>query len=418
MSINFANPIAIQDAIPRARLKNLRSWRPFAKSSFSAVSAVQRTFSTVWPVPGGFDLVRLAYVNDATGSTWALDKAAVAPSAQLTNGYTPLDSGGSSVSFTAVTFNNAGADGLSPSPSGSTATVTVPVAPSVEQYGWAYSDWMRVASLDRSDGGTHPLLMARTVISTASRIGQNISDLAGWATEGLSFNEFQCYYKSGDFVTTPSGFTSPTTGGGFMVPHALQWYSRALGGTVMAIGDSITEGSATASLNAGFGFIACEALSTAAKPVVFWNGGFRSQTSAGWYERGKAQIDVVRPEVVIIAPWTPNDPSTQADGNLAFSRAMDLAYYSMTKGAVPILWTPIPANLAATPDGYRANIASRVRALSGAWLVADFETAISTGATPNRIQAQYDSGDGVHPNNAGHAAMAAVLEPLLARALY
>ena len=38
--------------------------------------------------------------------------------------------------------------------------------------------------------------------------------------------------------------------------------------------------------------------------------------------------------------------------------------------------------------------------------VIDFETAVSDGSTPPQLQSQYDSGDHLHPNDAGYQAMA------------
>ena len=42
--------------------------------------------------------------------------------------------------------------------------------------------------------------------------------------------------------------------------------------------------------------------------------------------------------------------------------------------------------------------------------VIDFEAAVRDASTPARLQAQYDSGDHLHPNDAGYAAMAAAVK--------
>jgi lysophospholipase L1-like esterase len=38
--------------------------------------------------------------------------------------------------------------------------------------------------------------------------------------------------------------------------------------------------------------------------------------------------------------------------------------------------------------------------------VVDFDLAAGDPDDPDRLRAEYDSGDNVHPNNAGHAALA------------
>lgn len=42
--------------------------------------------------------------------------------------------------------------------------------------------------------------------------------------------------------------------------------------------------------------------------------------------------------------------------------------------------------------------------------VADFATALADPADPNRLATQYDSGDHLHPNEAGYRAMAEAVD--------
>jgi lysophospholipase L1-like esterase len=43
----------------------------------------------------------------------------------------------------------------------------------------------------------------------------------------------------------------------------------------------------------------------------------------------------------------------------------------------------------------------------------DFDNVMKTGGSPNTLLAAYDGGDGIHPNDAGHAAMLATINPLV-----
>jgi lysophospholipase L1-like esterase len=45
--------------------------------------------------------------------------------------------------------------------------------------------------------------------------------------------------------------------------------------------------------------------------------------------------------------------------------------------------------------------------------VLDFDAATLTAGSPNTLLAAHDGGDGIHPNDAGHAAMLAVINPLV-----
>lgn len=54
----------------------------------------------------------------------------------------------------------------------------------------------------------------------------------------------------------------------------------------------------------------------------------------------------------------------------------------------------------------RLGIVARVRALAAAGVpVLDFDRVLSTGGDRPGLRAEFDCGDGLHPNDAGYAAM-------------
>ena len=384
------------------------------------------TVQNTWGLEGDFDLVRLVFENDSA-TTYAVTAATVCPVAQenSSGGYIPLDKDGATQAWTSVTFNAAGADTLPPQATGSTATFTVPAITGTNVKSYSFSDWIRVSSIPPHATFTNQnlrLLATRVYFSGAGR-GQY-----AWSATETSFNSnsvslgriIATARVAGNATTTTTALSSPTKDGTF-TPQGVQYYSRARGATVMALGDSITQGEGTASYVASYGHTACANVSVpGTRPVSFVNAGWTGQTSLQVHDRGVREIDAFRPDVVAIMTFTPNDGQpTQAIVNLAWSRAMSLAHYAISKGAVPILLTPAPwSSTTSATDPFRRQLTTRANALAatGAMLVCDVDTVLSDGADPARFKTAYNN-DGIHPNEAGHAAMAAAFEPVLRLAL-
>lgn len=402
---------------PRVLLRSRRLLSP-AMASFAAA----RTTHSIWALEGDFDLVRLIHEND-TAADYTIDKASVAAVGQenAAGGRAAVDAAGSAVSWVPVTYNNLGVDGLPPSPAGSTASITVPAAvAAVAPKAYAVSDWMRVPSIPNIDGGPLRLLAVRSYSATAT-VASTI-----YATVITEFNPLLAqgrtvgaYHATGDFVAGGGTFG---VANGILAPQGIQYYSRALGITVLSIGDSLTQGSQTSGNCNNYVHQACAALSRPGRPVSFVNGGWSGQADANYYLRGIKEIDLFRPQVVVISVCSPNDgATTQAGFDLMFSKAMDLAHYAMAKGAVPIIATASPfSTYGTTGDTFRKAINSRVLTLAslGGMLVVDGASAVTDGGSPQELpQVQYRGADGFHLNDAGHAAIAASFTPVLARAI-
>ena len=95
-----------------------------------------------------------------------------------------------------------------------------------------------------------------------------------------------------------------------------------------------------------------------------------------------------------------------------FENCLRLANAAREAGAIPIFWTSFPTNgRTAAQDAPRQWLNATLRGLrSNGWLVADFDAAISNGGNPASILPAFDSGDGLHLNDAGYRAMAAAGE--------
>lgn len=403
-----------------ARLGLLRSRRLLSPAMGDLVA--NRTTHSFWGLEGEFDLVRLVHEND-TASTYSIDKAAIAAVGHenAAGGRAAVDAAGAAVSWVPVTYNNAGVDALPPSPSGSTATVTVPAIAGGLLKNYAVSDWMRVPSIAPLGGGDLRYLAVRTYSAlTAMRAsiiyGVVNSDFNPSLASGRVVG---AYHATGDFVAGGGTFS---VSNGVLAPQAIQYYARARGATVLSIGDSLTQGSTTSGNCNSYVHQACAALSRPGRQVSHVNGGWSGQTQANFYLRGFQEIDLFRPEVVLIAACSPNDGVATAAGfDLMFSKAMDLAHYAITKGAVPILATGVPfSSYGTTGDTFRKIVNTRVRSLgaAGGMLVVDASAAVTDGGLPQELpQVSFRGSDGQHLNDAGHTAICSAFLPALSRAL-
>ena len=98
---------------------------------------------------------------------------------------------------------------------------------------------------------------------------------------------------------------------------------------------------------------------------------------------------------------------------------LGLAGRASQRGIQPVLATMTPF-LASRYDFFRADGNERIRqSVNHAimtqrdWPVADFAVALADPDDPGRIAAAYDSGDGVHPSDAGARALAAAVDPAI-----
>ena len=389
-----------------------------------AAAPVNGTVSNLLSVEDDFDLIRLVFGND-TAAVSVVNNVILAPTANPNDGVNPLNGSGAAVAWTQVTFNANGADVLpSATPAGGTVSLTIPAATNANSPVRMFSDWMRVSSLPRSDGGALRLLMVRqfTAVSGTSRMPFAQSVLQPWLIPAVNRGRVvQSYVQFNvDGVSTPANFNSAVPYW-FVAPLAVQYYSRTRGATLSVFGDSITAGARSLADRSGWPFLAATSLSSPAHPVQLFNQGWTGQTGANIYANAVATVALSKPDVACFATWTPNDqPATQATADLSWSRAVELAEMARVAGAVPILITPIPyIGLTAAQEAFRLSVVNRAlsTAASGSMLVADMNSALTNGAFPARILPQFDSGDGTHPNDAGYAAMAAVVTPVIRQAL-
>lgn len=411
------------------RIQSLtRTWLPQCQN-WVTVTAAQYTVASLWGLESDYSLVRLIYGNNAANA-YTISLAKVSPSSALGDGHSPVNAAGAQdfTMFVPVTFNNAGAD-VQPQDQtafgSGTTSFTVPAnAGNLNQPTRWYSDWARVQSLARTDGGANPLLLCRHLTDSLGtyRCTNMLPAQGVWNNIALNRPLIANYKLGLDSVTTPGLIPAPTNSLQFLTPDGVQYVSSGSPGfSVLGVGDSLTRGFGSSTTFDSWAYLSAMALSTPSRPISHWNQGWQGQQSPDFWANGYTAFKGCKPDVVTIAVWSPNDGLTQAAADAAWSRAMDFAQYAARNGAVPVLMGPCPWSGITTGAQETARLSARTRmlnAMANGMLGLDWENVIGTGASPNRIQPGLVAADNQHPNDAGNALMdTQVFRPVLARIL-
>ncbi|WP_432725873.1 SGNH/GDSL hydrolase family protein [Variovorax sp. W6] len=214
--------------------------------------------------------------------------------------------------------------------------------------------------------------------------------------------------------------------------------------TVVALGDSITDGNgSTPGANTRWPDALAERL--AGRNVAVLNAGISGgrllKDGMGRAALERAGRDVfaqpgVRAMIVLLGtndigwpggPFAPDEPAMRAEAVIQGLR--QLAEMARAHN-VRIMAGTIPPNeraLEGTPlEGHHSPAKDKVRQAVNRWIreggafdaVVDFDTLLRDPANPSRLKASVDSGDHLHPGDAGYRAMAATvdLEALLGTA--
>ena len=254
---------------------------------------------------------------------------------------------------------------------------------------------------------TGPVTFHPLAIATSYRAaGDHVFDRAG---DAFTETTQSFYYLSGVDVVGPS--------------------PRRDRGAVVAFGDSITDGAfSTPDADNRYPDELAERLVDAGRRLAVVNagiGGNRLLTDApGFGERATArfQRDVldqpgVRTVIVLLGindiglGVGPDAQPATADQLIDAHRALIRAAHA--RGVRAVGATILPFAGVSFP-GYYTEAGERVRDAVNEWIrtsgeydaVADFERAVADPADPDRLRADYDSGDGLHPNDPGMRAMA------------
>jgi lysophospholipase L1-like esterase len=408
---------AVDVPIPQtAKLTNQYSYR-LADGDYQSTPRDQ-TVSVLHNLETVPTWVRLTFFNDQPQS-WTINAAAVAMTSAVGDGYTPVNAAGAADAalWQVVRFNSGGQDKpQQPQNLGEAFSLTLPPNPgSPGQPVLAFSDWMPLAPVPRTDGGFGALLLVRVHAEQQIR-----TDTAG-APDPTLKRTFAAYLAPGNGAAAPWALHDPKPTN-FNTPYGLQFTATPNGATVIGIGDSIMSSLHTTGGDSGFGVRACVAISTAARPVSYFNEAYSGRLSTDFCPDGIRDLQLLSPQVAIIQAWSENDQlrsQTQETADACFARAMTVTQAAASQGCVPILCTAAPV-FAHDPtlEAFRRSNNAKVRdAAKRGYAILDLDDIWGTGAKPNAYRPEYNSGDDTHPNDLACAAAAKVLAPMLARML-
>ena len=304
-----------------------------------------------------------------------------------------------------------------------------------QRISYTVTDWIPVASVPRTDGGTLPLIAIRAYFPDANATfpvyGNGINNLTNWVTK--PDGRIWCARNqlvSG--VSAPTTFTSVTNQSQSAIVGVQYLTVSGSVVNVMGIGDSITEGFGGTYIGESFIGMAAEA---ASNPV---SGGVAVQYSdCGWIGQPQGSvsngfgfatrlIDIlnspVRPDIVIFPNASPNDITgspTTITPTLIESLGLNLGSMlaeCKARDVSAIVWTWLPSNTSqktyGTSDALRVAYNEVTMALSNTNVIVNDLSTPASGAPDVTGQIQFATGfstDGLHPNQFGNTSLSGLL---------
>lgn len=374
-------------------------------------SASGTTFHTAFAVAQGYDAVRVILAHMNNGGTLAVSSCKVSSVADFSTDSARNNNSGS---WSSVTFSGA-------------TTGTIPAAAGASRKGYLVSDWINLSSLARTDGGTLPIIAVRVfhnVLSTALTIlGINASDnYTNWKTNP-SGRVWMSRKHDGDAVGTIGNMAS-TTDISQTTIAGVQYLARGRVVTILAVGDSLSEGRGTY-LGAGPAHVAAGLLTNSSTLAI------ESATIAEASTSGAAHVNQIKdlfaagitPDIAVVSPSPNNFSATIAANEIVLDRgyvAQQVAACDQY-GVLPVQGNMCPVNPAIkdfnSSDSRRVAYNTEIAAMAARGeVLVDYSATIS-GATDGDGQVNITAGmttDGIHPNDAGNAVMGAALAAALA----
>jgi lysophospholipase L1-like esterase len=239
------------------------------------------------------------------------------------------------------------------------------------------------------------------------------------------------YRAAGDHRSDP--------GAGAFTESTKSWYYLAgvevtgqrQRGTVVTLGDSITDGyGATVDADHRYPDELAERLVAARRPTAVANAGISGnrvlsdlpccgEKAIARFGRDVASQPGVRTVIVLegindigASTFDPAAPPVTTRQLIDGHRSLIAAAHARGIKAIGATLTPIKGSFYDTPanEALRDGLNAWIRAGGEYDAVVDLDSATAAPGDPDRLNPAYDSGDGLHPNDAGYHAMAAAVD--------
>ena len=433
MPASFPPPLSIGAVgnIPKRRNRLCTMYEAVlaAQSALGQIS----TFLYVFPIPSDAYAARIVLGNNVA-TAWNVTSACIAPSDSVSDYVNPTVAGNTTAGaagWTNLTFVGNGVDSENIVLAGATRTATVPAAGGADPMTgstivptYFYSDFVPIAPITPSP--TIRFLFVRVAIPNEAytrnlwQPGSTSSGPNAWTGNAALNSGFDASIRSGwmlDLATTPGifseGSTSPTQTG---VICSLEYMSLVPGINLLTMGDSQIEGATTSGGGcSNFVTLSGTALSTPQLPICVKAGSWGGQPSDTWWPMFEKILSTTPPSVAVFQSVSGND--TPGAGYFrGLARTLAAAKKVQDCGGVAIICTPFPRPAWGITSWkmIRAEVL-KLGASSSNFLL--FDTCVGTGSkTSGAYDCSFLSGmstDGLHPNDAAHAVMAANFMPML-----
>lgn len=324
----------------------------------------------------------------------------------------PVDAG---VAYPALR-SSVGAPGWATVTVGGVATFDWPGTASADNPIELVTDWIDLASIARKDGDGY-LIMLRLEHDSGANGAIGVANIQRWLEA-----EGQSWFKVNQWgaITSGNGVTDLTTTfaalGSISLFVSVEVDYDVPATTVLGIGDSNLENSNLLSM-AGYGtwgLQACAKISSPRHPVTWVNAGNAGKTSTVYSANGVKEILQLKPGVVIYASGTSNERNlTRPVLNAEKANLKKILDAAQQVGAKVIAYGALPQLYSAAEDALRLEMHAYCKSLHnmGALRFISFEALLGTGAVPNRMKPNMNTGDLTHVSNLAEALMADITAP-------
>jgi hypothetical protein len=297
---------------------------------------------------------------------------------------------------------------------------------------WTWTDWTPLSSVRRSDVADAPrAVMLRVLLPAGCVHTRPNGGLLEYHSRPDMNRGFQYVggHVPGDFVSSPRPMAATASLLGRSNPpiSCVQFLTTHDGIVGMTTGDSHHQGTSTTTQFWNYLLRATVEIGrrhVGRVPFGYWSTA-RGGADSGWFFASLTQVlPVAKPSFVVLPGWSFNEVNgtvhaDQSATGLFFARLLMAAEECLTAGAIPVFLTGFPRDpggMTAVQVGPWRAVRESVLALreTGA-LVVDSATLFG-----NRSAGVLDgtylpdlSNDRAHPNDAGHAALAQALIPII-----
>ena len=399
--------------LPKTRNRTAAMMRPSVLDASTASSTSSHCERFISKAP--FSRVRLHVFNADTAAasgTYRIlaavtEKAPTTPAADI---WQPIVGG---VNQTAVRAG-VGSPGWAKVTFSAAETVAVTQAPNAWALPVATSDWIDLASIDRTDGDGYVLLIryecltgtrttqAGMTSATAPKLPYDNAASLDW------YEEHSVYQKTGASSVTDLTLVGTDERKTNCAAFAVEFDYDVPALTILAHGDSITTMSSGAVATYMFSSWIARAAVQASSAERIFRSVITAKAGATYAEyslAGYSALTALSPDIFLHPVWSPNDGAPDATSmGIALSNINTAITNAAAVGARVVAWGPLPSNsYAEATDGFRVAMIDRVKAMAAAtnaFLYFDTDAFFSDHANPANMPEGYYS-DQTHPNEAG-----------------